>query len=213
MNATMEQVRLDVSQTEGLAAWSDEELLLEYRSAGNRRAFEELVGRYEQELFGYLRHYLGNAEMADDVFQQTFFQVHLKCDKFEQGRGFRPWLYTIATNQAIDAQRRNRRHKMVSLDHRFGSDSEDDGGRLGQWVAGALPDPGDQAETNETRESVRRVIDSLSDVTKQALTLVYFQGMKHREVAEALSIPVGTVKSRIHAALTRLEAILTPSQS
>ncbi len=77
--------------------------------------FEELVRRYEKELYGYLRHYLGNAEMAEDVFQQTFLQVHLKCDQFEPGRKVRPWLYTVATNQAIDYQRRNRRHRMSSL--------------------------------------------------------------------------------------------------
>ena len=87
--------------------------------------FEELVRRYEKELYGYLRHYLGDAEMAEDVFQHDFLQVHLKCDQFEPGRKVRPWLYTIAINQAIDFQRRNRRHRMTSLNRA----TRNDGGR------------------------------------------------------------------------------------
>ena len=95
---------------------TDEELLVEYRATGCQAYFAELVERYERELYNYLRRYLGNASMAEDAFQATFLQIHLRCELFEEGRRFRPWLYTIATNQAIDAQRRNRRHRLVSLD-------------------------------------------------------------------------------------------------
>src|SRR5687768_2484476 len=75
---------------------TDEQLLLRYRDDGDRRAFEDLVRRYEQELFSYLRRYLGDPGMAEDVFQAAFLQVHLKCGAFEADRKFRPWLYTIA---------------------------------------------------------------------------------------------------------------------
>src|SRR6267142_4677247 len=88
---------------------SDEELLVGYREKGDANLFSELVHRYERELFSYLRRYLGDANMAEDAFQATFLQVHLKAHQFEEGRKVRPWLYTIATNQAIDAQRRNKR--------------------------------------------------------------------------------------------------------
>jgi len=70
----------------GLNAWTDEELLLEYRSTGDRKMFNELVSRFEGELYGYLRRYLGDSHDADDVFQQTWLQIHLKCEKFEPGR-------------------------------------------------------------------------------------------------------------------------------
>src|SRR5580658_542415 len=93
--------------TEPLPVWADrtdEELLSQYQASGDREAFATLVGRYERELFSYLRRYLGDAVMAEDAFQATFLQVHLKCGQFEEGRKFRPWVYTIATNQAIDAQ-------------------------------------------------------------------------------------------------------------
>jgi len=77
---------------------SDEELLTAYQVAGERRAFDELVHRYERELYNYLCRYLGDATAAEDAFQATFLQVHLKCQQFEPGRKVRPWLYTIATN-------------------------------------------------------------------------------------------------------------------
>src|SRR4249919_2738244 len=111
-------------------AKSDEQLLLDYRDQADRAAFSELVRRYERELYSYLRRYLGDAGMAEDAFQATFLQVHLKCDQFEEGRKFRPWLYTIATNQAIDAQRRNKRHRSVSLDRTTKQDDGDDLGSL-----------------------------------------------------------------------------------
>src|SRR5204863_8416993 len=107
--------------------WSDEELLAHFRKTGDRDAFTELVHRYERELFSYLRRYLGDAEMAEDAFQATFLQVHLKSHQFEEGRKVRPWLYTIATNQAIDAQRRNKRHRSVSLDRNINPNGDEVG--------------------------------------------------------------------------------------
>src|SRR6187401_419520 len=111
----------------GNSSRTDEELLLGYRTSHDASLFQELVRRYERELYSYLRRYLGDAEMAEDAFQAAFLQVHLKCQQYEPGRAFRPWLYTIATNQAIDAQRRSRRHRMVSLDRAGPADSEDVG--------------------------------------------------------------------------------------
>src|SRR5438132_9613746 len=88
---------------------TDEALLARLR-AGERDVFGTLVRRYERELFGYLRRYLADDDLADDVFQNTFLQVYLKIQQYEPGRPARPWLYAIATNQAIDAlRRRNRR--------------------------------------------------------------------------------------------------------
>ena len=118
MNGIIAQERRCTAEPDPRLAWTDEKLLVEYRQHGDRPAFDELVRRYEKELYGYLRHYLGDAGMAEDVFQQTFLQVHLKCDQFEPQRKLRPWLYAVATNQAIDFRRRNVRHRMASLDRR-----------------------------------------------------------------------------------------------
>ncbi len=182
---------------------TDEELLLEYRQTGNRELYAQLVYRYERELFNYLRRYLGNAEMAEDAFQGAFLQVHLKCEQFQEGRRFRPWLYTIATNQAIDARRRNKRHRMVSLDTPREQDHEDVG-RLVNLLESDDRSPLDSAVSAEREKIVRRSLDELPENLQSVIQLVYYQGMKYREAAEVLEIPVGTVKSRLHAAVAKL---------
>ena len=184
------------------AAPCDEDLLRRCRSGGDPAAFETLVHRYERELFSYLRRYLGSAEMAEDVFQATFLQVHLKKEHFEEGRRFRPWLYAIATNQAIDAQRRNRRHRMASLDARTGDG--DDVGSLVEMLQGSGATAVQELEDEEARTWVRSAVESLPETLRGALVLVYHQGMKYREAADVLGIPVGTVKSRLHSALLKL---------
>src|SRR5262249_30879754 len=99
-----------------LERMTDEELLLEYRMTGGSAVFETLVKQDERELYQSLRRFLNNQVLAEDAFQATFMQVHLKCHLFDSERKVRPWLYTVATNQAIDIQRRNRRHRLASLD-------------------------------------------------------------------------------------------------
>src|SRR3954465_8301550 len=99
-----------------LAVMTDEELLLEYRMTGGSACFETLVKRYERELYHCLRRCLNNQVLGEDAFQATFMQVDLKCHLFDDQRKVRPWLYTVATNQAIDIQRRNRRHRLGELE-------------------------------------------------------------------------------------------------
>jgi RNA polymerase sigma-70 factor (ECF subfamily) len=193
--------------------WSDEELLLAYRDQADREAFSELVRRYERELYSYLRRYLGDAPMAEDTFQAAFLQVHLKCDQFEEGRKFRPWLYTIATNQAIDAQRRNKRHKSVSLDRNTKPEGSDDVGTLMDLLTSNEPSPEHRVEATQQRDWVRGAVSELPDGLREAVHLVYYQGLKYREAADILDIPVGTVKSRLHAAILKLNEAWMDSHS
>ena len=181
----------------------DEALIAEYRETGERSVYEVLVKRYEREIYSYLRRYIGNAELAEDAFQGTFLQVHLKCHQFDSSRRFRPWLYAIATNQAIDIQRRNKRHRMVSLD-RSSSDHEQRSGSWSEKIIGPAPDPLAAASNEERGRWVHEAVASLGEPMQQVIHLVYYQGLKYREAADALGIPVGTVKSRLHAAVQRL---------
>ena len=185
-----------------LSSQTDEELLLAYRVSEEQHIFAELVQRYERELFAYLRRYLGNAEMAEDAFQATFLQLHLKCNLFQEGRRLRPWLYMIATNKAIDLQRRNKRRYWVSI-HGNSADASNEG-RLVDALAGEDPQPESLIETSERREWVNRNLTDLPENLRMVVHLVYFQGLKYREAAEVLSIPVGTVKSRLHTAILKL---------
>ncbi|REJ64525.1 MAG: RNA polymerase sigma factor [Planctomycetota bacterium] len=191
---------------------SDESLLARYCSNGEMDAYEQLVQRYEREVYSYLRRFLGNAEMAEDAFQGTFLQVHLKCAQFQSGRRFRPWLYSIATNQAIDLQRRNKRHRAVSLDSGRQAD-DDDLASLVDLLENAEPGPVAQLEVSERREWIRKAVAALPETLRSAVTLVYYQSLKYREAAEALGVPVGTVKSRLHSALLKLNQAWRDSET
>jgi RNA polymerase sigma-70 factor, ECF subfamily len=183
---------------------SDEALLMRLRD-GDRSVFGALVKRYERELFGYLRRYLGDQDLADDVFQNTFVQVFLKIRQYEPGRAAKPWLYAIATNQAIDAlRRRNRRTADRPAETISAPDEDGEARPLFELLPAPGDAPPDAAERTEQRERVRAAVDRLPDLLRQAVLLVYFQGMKYQDAAEVLDIPVGTVKSRLHAALMKL---------
>ena len=183
---------------------SDEELLLRLRD-GDRDALAPLVRRYEREVFGYLRRYVGDDDLADDVFQNTFLQVFLKIRQYEPGRPARPWLYAIATNQAIDAlRRRNRRIADRPADTVSAPDEEGEPRPLFELLPAPGDAPPDAADRTEQREQVQAAVAKLPELLRQAVLLVYFQGLKYQDAADALGIPVGTVKSRLHAALAKL---------
>jgi RNA polymerase sigma-70 factor (ECF subfamily) len=188
---------------------SDEELLERYR-AGETESFTVLVRRYERELYNYLRRYLSDATLAEDVFQNTFLQLHVKLELYEKGRLVRPWLYTIATNQAIDAMRKAGRHRTVSLDAK--APSEDDASTFAELIEGSEGDPLAGLEAAERQQWVRDALDRLPPYLKSVVIMAYYQELKYREIAEILAIPVGTVKSRLHAAVAKLGEAWRASQ-
>lgn len=144
--------------------------------------------------------------LADDVFQNTFLQVHVKRGLYEDGRPVRPWLYSIATHQAVNALRKIGRHPTVSLDRRVdsGRSGNDEAAKLVDLLVGDEPGPLAELQEDERRDWVRESIAKLPETLKQTLILAYYQDLKYREIAEMMNIPVGTVKSRLHAALAKL---------
>jgi RNA polymerase sigma-70 factor (ECF subfamily) len=188
-----------------LAGLTDEELMSRYRSKGLESDFNELVRRYERELYRYLARYLGDPALADDVFQNTFLQVHLKRGLYEDGRPVRPWLYAIATHQAVDALRKAGRHPTVSLDQKSTRDGEGDVGSLVDLLVSDSPGPLADLQGEERKRWVQESIAKLPDLLRQTLIMAYYQDLKYREIADALDIPVGTVKSRLHSAIAKLQ--------
>jgi RNA polymerase sigma-70 factor, ECF subfamily len=184
---------------------SDEQLVGLYLERREPQHFEALLRRYERELFTFLRRFLGNAQHAEDVFQGTFLLVHLRIEQFESGKRFRPWLYAIASNKAIDFMRRNKRHLMPSLDQtsKIGESEESIAQRLSSRDLG----PDQLAISNETRERVREAVQELNAPTQQLIQLAFYQGLKYADIAEILQIPLGTVKSRVFTAIRKLNEI------
>lgn len=182
---------------------TDEELMARY-VANDHAALAILVQRYERELYSYLKRVVVDPALAEDVFQNTFMQLHQKRGLYEAGRPVRPWLYTIATHQAIDAMRRHKRHRRVRL--ATDSEARDEAGNRGllDSVESEMIDPHDHCERNERARIVRETVDSLTEHLRMVVVLGYYQGLKYREIADILGIPVGTVKSRLHAAVQKL---------
>lgn len=183
---------------------SDEELLLRYREIGDQDAFDELVHRYEGKLYGYLVHFLGRTDLAEDVFQATFLRLHEKVQAYQEGRPVKPWIYNMATHLAIDALRKAGRRRTISLDAHQPATDDETGGLI-ELLQDAAPGPLAQLEEQERSAWTRQAIADLPP-TLRAVVLLVFQGLKYRDAAKILGIPEGTVKSRLHTALLRLSA-------
>lgn len=165
---------------------------------GYEQAFSVLVDRYRKELFHYLARLTGSPTAADDVFQETFLQVHLSKDSFDTERPFRPWLFTIATNKARDSLRRNRRRDVSSLSAQVGQDQRQ---AYVDLLKADVPIPLEDAQQEETRQLVRETVAVLPDPLREVLLLAYFHQFSYKQIAQMLSVPLGTVKSRLHTAV------------
>lgn len=183
---------------------SDEALVEQYRR-GRRAAFEELLTRYQQELFHFLVRFLGDRATAEDVFQDTFLQVHESIESFDAQRRFKPWLFTIASNKARDVLRKQSRRSTLLLSEPVAPPGSGADGPEGLTVIdlmqSPLPGPIELVHDEETRRRVRRVIQELPDALREVLLLAYFHQFPYKDIAQMLSIPLGTVKSRLHTAV------------
>lgn len=176
---------------------SDEQLVVAHR-AGDAGALRTLIDRYKGELHGFLTRLVGNRTGADDVFQEAFLQVHLSADNFDEERRFKPWLYTIAANKGRDYLRRQKRRSAVSLDAPVGAQSES---TLVDLLDGTDAAPASSLEASDEATIVKFVVDELPGHFREILLLAYFQKMSYAQISDSLAIPLGTVKSRLHAAV------------
>ena len=176
-----------------------DELLLDSYMQGDRAAFTKLMGRYSNELLHFLTRFLGSRAAADDVFQETFLQIHLSADTFDTERRFKPWLFTIAANKARDYHRKHSRSSAMSLSASIDSDGE--GERFVDLLQAKIPNPDMPLLDAERSRLVKMAIDSLPVHLREILLLSYFQGFSYNQIADSLEIPLGTVKSRLHTAV------------
>lgn len=193
------------------AASTDEMLMARFRAGRDEAAFTALVHRYEHELFAYLRRRLGRRETAEEAFQETFLSVYCHADQFDATRPFRPWLFAIAANRACDVLRREARDRTVHFVAASDGSSTATGTTLVETLAAAGGPSADAlAEAGESGRLVRAALLRLSEPQRRVVALIFGEGRKYREAAASLGIPIGTVKSRLHAALRRVARMLDP---
>ena len=183
----------------GRAPRSDEQLLADYR-AGDRASFSELVGRYQRELYHFLVRFLGNRAAAEDVFQETFLQVHQSAEQFDPQRRFRPWLFTIAANKARDLIRSQARRPTNPLQASI-SPGDDESGEFIDLMQSVSAVPSEPMEREELQKQVQTTVTGMPEHLREILLLSYFHQFPYKQISEILDIPLGTVKSRLHAAV------------
>jgi RNA polymerase sigma-70 factor (ECF subfamily) len=177
---------------------TDEQLLSEYRH-GDKAAFSDLVARYQRELYHFLVRFLGNRAAAEDVFQETFLQVHQSAEQFDLQRRFRPWLFTIAANKARDLIRSQARRPTNPLQASISGDEES--GEFIDLMQAAQNAPGAAMESEELQQQVQMTVGNMPEHLREILLLSYFHQFPYKQIGEILGIPLGTVKSRLHAAV------------
>jgi len=180
---------------------SDAELLQRYMR-GDESAFREIVGRYKNSLYAFLKQFLNQTDLVEDVFQETFLQLYTSRKSFDPSRPLRPWLFTIAANKAKDALRKAQRSSAVPI----GAISDAQEMSFDEMLDTLTSDntaPYDEVERGETAERVGGVIANMPESLREILILAYFNKFSYKQMAEILSIPIGTVKSRLHTAVAR----------
>ncbi|MFA5554551.1 MAG: RNA polymerase sigma factor [Phycisphaerae bacterium] len=180
---------------------NDAELLQLY-TQGREDAFREVVNRYKNGLYAFLKRFLGRQDLIEDVLQETFLQLFTSRESFDTERPLRPWLFTIAANKAKDALRKQQRTSALPI----GTISDDDEMSFNDVLNAISSDesrPYDGVEKNESAELVRDVIANMPQPAREILILAYFNKFSYKQMAQILSIPIGTVKSRLHTAVAR----------
>nr|WP_051109267.1 RNA polymerase sigma factor SigW [Paenibacillus ginsengihumi] len=161
--------------------------------SGDRAAFAELVELYNDKIYHLAYRMLRNRHEAEEIVQETFLRVYMNLDKYDEQQKFSTWIYRIGTNLCIDRLRK--RKPNYSLDAEM---SDGDGNDWYSTLPSEEDTPAEQLVLSETQQQIRATIDTLPDKYKAVVILRYLQDLSLQEISEALSMPVTTIKTRLH---------------
>jgi len=184
---------------------ADEVLLQAYR-AGDVRAFERLVARYEKPIWNFLRRFVADAATAEDLLQEVFLRVVKSADEWRGAAKFSTWLYTIARNLTVDQSRRAVHRNAASLD------AERDAGEstttLHDRIASTDRRADELASDRETKQKIDAAVAALPAEQREVFLMREVMEMPFAEIAAAVGASEPTVKSRMRYALEKLRAAL-----
>lgn len=187
-------------QSNQVGANVDELSLVRAAKKGDVAAFEELVRRYDRNVFRIANHITHNAEDAEDVVQEAFLKAYQNLDRFQEQSKFYTWLVRIAVNEALMKLRRRRSDKTVSMDQ----DIETEEDTIPREIADWAPNPEQQFKQEELREILSKTIQGLPPSFRTVFVLRDVEGLSTEETAEALDLSVPAVKSRLLRARLQL---------
>jgi RNA polymerase sigma factor (sigma-70 family) len=178
--------------------------LAQRAAAGDEASFEDLVNKYSRRILDYCRRLVGDATVAEDLAQETFVKFYLGLSGFDPSKPVSPYLYRIAHNHCLDWLRKKR----VPTVPLVWQDEEGRGLREADAPDRTLA-PDELVERLEVRQAVDEALASLPPTYRGALIMRHREGMSYAEIAEALDMPLGTVKARIHRGREKLQQTLT----
>lgn len=176
----------------------DDELLQRFLARGDDGAFEELVVRYQNDLLGFFMRLCRNRDLAEELAQDTFVKTYIALKRSKRGARFAPLLYRIAKAAWYSELRKRYRQPKV---HGGVSDYK-------EVIPSGAPDPAEDREEKDFSEALREAMDELPPDSRLVIEMAYYLDMSYKEMAEALEIPIGTVKSRLSNAVRRLRGIM-----
>jgi RNA polymerase sigma-70 factor (ECF subfamily) len=162
--------------------------------AGIEEAYEELISRYEQPIYGMVYRLLGNQSDACDVVQEVFLKVFRSVGAFREQSSLRTWIYRIAVNEVHNHRRWFIRH--CRLEVSLENEREEQSNSL-EYAADRSRSPYEQAMNNEAKVIIERALTRINPVFRTAVVLRDIQTLSYEEIAEILQVSLGTVKSRI----------------
>lgn len=171
---------------------------------GEEAAFKEVLSRYRTPIYNLCWRMTRHDEDARDLAQEVFIKVFRLLDRYDEQYAFSSWLFRIATNHCIDHLRRQRL-RFLSLERDGGIDDDD----VEMQIPGDGPGPDVVLERQEAIEKLEEVISELPPHYRVITLLRHDQQLSYEEIAEALQLPLGTVKARIHRARNMIQQLLT----
>ncbi len=196
MAATASALSLPVSRRE---KGEEERQLVRLAQSGEEAAFEELIRRHQQRVFGLVSGILRRREDVEDVVQQVFLKVFVSLKRFDQRAAFSTWLYKISVNECWDYLRKKKVRPLV-----YEADlSEEQVSRLDGVVSADQP-PASSSDRAEARDLLERMMEKLPEQDRELLVLKEVEGFSVQELAEILELNVNTVKVRLFRARARL---------
>lgn len=183
----------------------DESMLVERTREGDTKAFSALVRRYESKIFRLAQHITQNREDAEDVLQETFLKAYEHIHQFQGNSKFYTWIVRIAVNQALMKLRKRKSDRTVSLDE--GIDTGED--TVAREIAAWDEDPEQRYSREELNEILTSAIDSLAAPYRAVFVLRDLEELSTEETAQALSLSIPAVKSRLLRARLQLRDKLT----
>jgi RNA polymerase sigma-70 factor (ECF subfamily) len=190
----------------GLAAKTDQEIVALAR-AGHEAAYRELIRRYERPLFSLLFRMVRDRELAEDLAQETFIKVLNAIESYRPEYKFSSWIFKIANNAAIDHLRR-RELDTLSLEGSPHAETADAIEATALQIGARQESPLDEVAARELGGQIEAAIAQLRPEYRSCILLRHVEGRAYEEIAEILSLPLGTVKTYIHRARHELRQAL-----